>query len=371
MRIAIDARELAGQPTGVGRFLGEILREWARMPEAAEHDFVFCAPADVRTRAGSQDSAYVRAEIIVEPGAGWLWEQRVLPRLAERANADVLFCPAYSGPIFGRTPIVVAIHDVSFAAHPEWFRWREGLRRRVLTRRSARRAARVITISEFSRREIMEHLGVPGSKVDVIYPGVWTVAPPPAETQREPIVLFVGSIFNRRHVPETIRALGRLARHRPEARLVIVGDNRTFPFIDLDAVIEDANARDLVSVRPYVADAELIDLYNRARAFVFLSAYEGFGLTPLEALSGGVPIVVLDTPVAREIYGAAAIYVARPDWRLVATALEAALFEESTRASILAEAPTVLARYSWRDCARRVLNVLVAAAHEPDNPQPH
>ena len=84
----------------------------------------------------------------------------MLPRLVRNGKADVLFSPGYTAPLFAGVPMVVAIHDVSFAAHPEWFGWREGLRRRMLTRLSARRAARVLTISEFSKREIVTRLGV-------------------------------------------------------------------------------------------------------------------------------------------------------------------------------------------------------------------
>ncbi len=370
MRIAIDGRELAGQPTGVGRFLGEVWREWAAMPEAAEHEFVFCAPRKIEPASGivvNDSRPGVRMEI--EAGEGTVWEQRVLPRLARRAQADVLFCPAYSGPMFGDMPLVLAIHDVSFAAHPEWFRWREGLRRRVVTRRAARRAARVITISEFSRREIVEHLGVPLAKVDVIYPGVSrlhattpAVRGDPATMPGEVQVLYVGSIFNRRHVPETVRAFARLARRHPDARFTIVGDNRTFPRVNLDQVIGDTQQAGRVNVREYVSDAELTQMYARARAFVFLSEYEGFGLTPLEALAFRIPVVLLDTAVAREVCGDGAIYVAAPEPRLIEAALEFALFDEAARERVLAEAATVLGRYSWRTCARGVLNVLVSAA---------
>jgi glycosyltransferase involved in cell wall biosynthesis len=353
MRIAVDARELAGQPTGVGRYLAEILSEWARMPEAAEHELIFCAPAPVDLTPWPA----LRARVETEAGGGTPWEQRVLPRLARRARASVLFCPGYSGPIRDRTPLVVAIHDVSFSAHPEWFRWREGLRRRLVTRAAARRAARVLTISEFSRREIVEHLGVQASKVQVIYPGVSSVA---AHGQRpatrDPLILYVGSIFNRRHVPETIKAVTRLARRHPDVRLAIVGDNRTFPRVELGSLVADST---LIALHSYVPDDVLADLYRRARAFVFLSAYEGFGLTPLEALAGGVPIVVLDTPVAREVYGGAAIYVAGPDPRLIEPALERALTDEAERQRVLHAAPAVLARYSWTACARGVLQALI------------
>ncbi len=359
MRIAIDARELAGQPTGVGRYLSEILREWEAATDAREHDYVFCAPAEM-SYDGSLD-----ATVAIEAGGGTVWEQRSLPRLARRAEADVLFCPGYSGPVWGAGfhPTVVAVHDVSFAAHPEWFGWREGLRRRLITRASARRAARVLTLTEFSKREIVEHLGVAPDRVEVVYPGVTAIAnrktSGPAAAGHESLVLYVGSIFNRRHVPETIRAFERLARRRPDVSLTIVGDNRTFPHIDVERYVRDTNG---VEIARYVSDQALADLYSRARAFVFLSEYEGFGLTPVEALAAGVPIVVLDTTVAREVYGRAALYVSAPDPRRVAEALELALFDEDVRSTLLGEAGQVVARYSWAECARQVLRALVGAA---------
>ena len=337
MRIAIDARELQGHATGVGTYLSGILNEWATLPAAAEHAVILCKP----------NSA----------GGTW-WEQRILPRLVREAKADVLFAPGYTAPLFSGVPTVVAIHDVSFAAHPEWFGWREGLRRRTLTRLSAERAARVLTISEFSRCEIVTHLGIPAGKIEVIYPAASASAEASARP-RDNLILFVGSLFNRRHIPELIEGFARLARTIPDARLDIVGDNRTIPHIDIDALVTVSDARDRIGLRSYLPEPDLAALYRRARAFVFLSEYEGFGLTPLEALSGGVPIVVLNTPVAREVYGAAALYVERPEPALIETALARVLTDEAERTRILTAGRDTLARYSWRRCAERVLQVLL------------
>ena len=124
MRIAIDARELHGKPTGVGRFLGELLDAWKTMPEGQGHEFVLLAPEEATSDGVT------------------LWEQMVLPTLARDAGAGVLFAPAYSGPVLPPVPMVLAIHDVSFAAHPEWFAWREGARRRTSVRLAARAATR-------------------------------------------------------------------------------------------------------------------------------------------------------------------------------------------------------------------------------------
>jgi glycosyltransferase involved in cell wall biosynthesis len=259
--------------------------------------------------------------------------------------------------------MVVVIHDVSFAAHPEWFSWREGRRRRFVTRLAARKAARVITISDFSKQEIVRHLGVAQAKVEVIYVGSTRMTPPglPA-SDGDPTVLFVGSLFNRRHIPELLAGFERVAAKHPSVRLVLVGDNRTRPYIDVDQLIAQSPARDRIGAQAYVGDAELASLYQQARAFVFLSEYEGFAMTPLEALGSGVPVMLLDTEVAREIYGPAATYVERPDPALIAEGLERALFDEEERTRTLSAAATQLERYSWRECAQRTLQVLLACA---------
>jgi len=151
------------------------------------------------------------------------------------------------------------------------------------------------------------------------------------EAGTEPLLLFVGSLFNRRHLPDVIEGFGRLARRHADTRLEIVGDDRTTPPVDFDRLVRQADAGDRIRIRSYVSEEELASLYARARGFVFLSDYEGFGLTPLEALASGVPIVVLDTPVSREIYGDAAVYVPQPDPALIEAALDRVC---STRPSV-------------------------------------
>lgn len=370
MRIAIDARELIAKPTGVGRYLSSLLHAWSRLPAAAGHEFVLCAPEGLRTYCDRS----LNVSIATAPGHGTLWQQITMPRLVHAVDADVIFAPAYSGPLVSKAPIVVSVHDVSFAAHPEWFGRREGLQRRVMSRLSAHRAARILTFSDFSKREIVRHLGVDADQVEVIYHGITSlgVADPygrfggPSVTEQpappEPVVLYAGSIFNRRHIPEMVEGFTTMAMRHPGVRLEIVGENRTMPFVNVGSLIEESPARDRIQLRSYVDDAQLSALYRTASAFVFCSDYEGFGMTPLEALAAGVPIVVLDTEVTREIYGPAAHYVPRPDPTLITAALEQVLFDPRERSRILTAAPAVLARYSWQECGHRTLQVLLSSA---------
>jgi len=356
VRIAIDCRELVGQPTGVGRYLSELLTAWGKIPAASAHEFVFCSPE----RVTHSTLGGLRVSCQISSGSGTLWEQRVLPRLVVKAGADVLFSPAYTCPLWCRAPIVLMIHDVSFVAHPEWFSWREGFRRRTLTRLGARRAARVVTQSDFSKREITRLLGIDPSDIDVIYLGASSLQQP-ATTARLPIVLYVGSLFNRRHIPELLEGFRRLAARLPDARLEIVGDNRTTPRIDVEQLIAASGVSDRVHWRSYISDAELAALYSTASAFLFLSDYEGFGLTPVEAMSAGIPIVVLDTEISREIYGPAAEYVARPDPDLIATSLERVLTADVERSRLIEAGTRQVERYSWQECAQRTLQILLSA----------
>lgn len=372
MRIGIDARELAGQPTGAGRYLAGLLAEWGHADYARRHDFVLYTSGSL----GVPLDARRFPTRLVKGSAGTVWEQICLPRAASKDHLDVFFSPAYTAPFLRRTPIVVAIHDVSFFAHPEWFSAREGLRRRWLTARAAKHASAVITISAFSRREIVERLHVPDARIRVIPPGIsrsegsgvtgqgsglraeGSGARGKTETPR---VLFVGSIFQRRNIPQLLRAFALVAEHHPDARLDIVGDNRTYPRENIGGLIEGSDAAHSVRWHQYAADAVLDELYGSARAFVFLSEYEGLGLTPLEALARGIPPVLLDTPVAREACGDAALYVSKGAPSDTARSIEAALFDEVLRARILAAAPAALEKYDWTRAARATMAAIESA----------
>ena len=357
MRIGIDARELCGTPTGVGRHLSGLLAAWGGTPGPRAHTLILYAHQPIAT-------TQPQVEVKVVPGTGGTqWEQMALPAAVRGDRLDVFFAPGYTAPIAWRIPTVVLVHDISFVAHPEWFRWREGLRRRVITRWSSHRAQLVLTVSRTARGEILSHFGLPEDRVRCIYPGVVALrdsaAPSPP---REPLVLFVGSIFNRRHLPDLISAFAPIARAHPAARLEVVGDNRTYPHEDLAGLVTREGLHDRVTLRPYVFDRELAGLYARASACALLSEYEGFGHPPLEALAAGVPSVLLDTAVAREVCDDAALYIPLNDLPATTTALRALLFDEVTRQRILRAGPPVLARYSWDRAARETLSALETAA---------
>jgi glycosyltransferase involved in cell wall biosynthesis len=360
MRVAVDVRELCGRPTGVGRYLAGLLEAWSDNAVAQRHQWALYAHA--RPTLPDRWDEHFR---LIEGGGGTMWEQRALPAALRAHRPDVLFAPGYTAPLTVPAPVVLTVHDVSFFAHPEWFSFREGTRRRLLTAWSARRARRVITDSVFSQSEIARHIGLDRSKVTVIplgidQPGSGIRDPGPG---RDPLVLFVGSIFERRRVDRLIEAFDEVAARVPGARLEIVGENRTRrPRLDLDALRQQRAHGDRIHIRSYVDDETLSSLYKRASVLAFLSEYEGFGFTPLEALAAGVAPLVLDTPIARETCGAAARYVApeAPN-TTVAAAIVELLTDASARAEIMRRAADVLPRYDWEITAADTMTVIEEA----------
>jgi glycosyltransferase involved in cell wall biosynthesis len=373
MRIGIDGRELLGNRTGVGRYLAELCSEWLHSPRASRHEFVVYTAAP-GTEIGSLGRPF-QGEVSerfqhrnVSGRSGPAWEQLDLPTAAARDELDVFFAPAYSAPLQLRTPVVVTMHDVSFMAHPEWFTWREGARRRWLAARTMARADAVITVSAFTRSEVQRFFEIPSHRIHVVRSGTRPRSSPSrsdGSDRLEPLVLYVGSIFNRRHLPTLVRAFAKVRGAVPSAKLTLVGDDRTYPREDLRSLFTATGTADAVSLRSYVSESELDDLYGRARVFAFLSEYEGFGLTPLEAMSAGVPAVVGDTPVARELYADAAVFVPIRDVRATAAALRSLLLDDTMWATHRDRASRLLPTFAWERAANETLDVLESAGRRP------
>jgi glycosyltransferase involved in cell wall biosynthesis len=180
-----------------------------------------------------------------------------------------------------------------------------------------------------------------------------------------PLLLTVGSIFNRRRLPELLRAAAVLARRVPGVRLDVVGENRTQPPLDLDLAVRRLSLAGRVRFEGFVSEEELALRYAAADAAVFLSEYEGFGLPALEAMARGVPVVVSDRPSLSEIFAPAALVVDPRDVTAIAAALERALGDGPLRHALVRRARELAARHSWNETAlltRRILGEAAAAA---------
>jgi glycosyltransferase involved in cell wall biosynthesis len=364
--VGIDARELAGRPTGTGRYLRNLLRHWR---DAG--DRLVCYFNGPPALDPVLDHPAVRKRPLGDGCArGLVWQERLVPPAARADGLDVFFSPAYSCPLSLDLPRVTTVHDLSFFAHPQDFAFVDALRRRVLVGLSLR-ASRVVTVvSDFTRRELLRLFPDSGARVVHVPHGSDDDLPPPprrAEARDRlevdgPYLITVGTVLNRRCVPELLRATARLVRCHPRLVLDVVGDNRTHPRLDFESMVAAAGLGSHVRLSGFVEEWELADRYAAADAAVFLSEYEGFGLPALEAAARGLPLVVARAPALGEVFRDAALLVDPRDETAISAALDRVLSDEVLRSGLVRAGRALAARHSWADTASRTRAALLEAA---------
>jgi glycosyltransferase involved in cell wall biosynthesis len=293
MRVGIDVSPLAQTRAGTARYLRALLRELERRPDVDVVRFGF---------GGAGRAATAARELA--------WYPVGLPRAARRARVDVLHCTTYRGPLRSRPPAVVTVHDLAVFRHPAAFpRWTRTYGRLVVPH-MIRAARRVIAVSEFTQRELVEVLHVPEERIRVIPNAVDDEFRPDGPAADGDYVLAVGTLEPRKN----FERLGEAAR-RAGLELRIVGA-RGWGGVSANG----SGVRWLGEL----ADDELARLYRGARCFAYPSLYEGFGIPILEAMACGAPVVTSAGGATEEVAGGAAVLVDPLDPAGIARGIEEA-----------------------------------------------
>jgi glycosyltransferase involved in cell wall biosynthesis len=366
VRIGIDARELQGRATGVGRYLRNLLRAWPDHRDELMLYFRGSAPPDpVLARWGMTPRP-----VGTRHDRGLVWQESALPAAARHDAVDVFFAPAYFCPLRLDVPRVTVIHDMSFYAVPHDFTPWDALRRRWLVRWSALASRRIVTVSDFSRRQIAGYLPAVADRIRTIPHAADTDLPPgpPRDEARRslqvrgPLLLSVGSILNRRHLPVLLSAIRDLVRQWPELLLDVVGENRTHPPLDLAGLVDSMGLGRHVRLSGFIDDTALAQRYSAADAVVYLSEYEGFGLPVLEALSRGLPVLTTRRPATGEVFAEAALLAEPDDPREIADQVRRLLMDPATRATLSQHGRVLASSFSWEKAAAETRRVLEEAA---------
>lgn len=305
--IYINGRFLAQPLTGVQRYSHELVRAWDELLDCGEidrhaYELVVLAP---QSAPEQNPWRHVR---LVQAGRfdGNLWEQIDLPLMA---RGGLLFSPGNIGPYFHPNQ-AVTLHDASVFAVPKAysrpFRWKY----RLIMRRMGRIARQIFTVSEFSKAELSRYLNIPPERITVVYPGkehILRVEPDERILDRyglrdRPFLFAVSSNSPHKNFATLLAAIRQMGDQ--EFKFVIAGG--TFARVFQSTGMEELPAN-VVRVG-YVSDGELRALYEHARAFVFPSLYEGFGLPPLEAMACGCPVICSNAASLPEVCGDGAVY---------------------------------------------------------------
>jgi glycosyltransferase involved in cell wall biosynthesis len=325
MRVALDVSPLIQTRAGTARYLEALLRELRRRGDV-----------DVET------VSFGRADRLSTITRDAIWYPLALGRTH---GVDVLHCPTYRGPLRSALPLVVTVHDLAVFRHPEAFnRWTRTYSPRLVPRVLAA-ARRIIAVSEFTRRELVELLRVPDEKIRVVPNGVDDEFTPEGPAADGEYILAVGTLEPRKNLGRLVEAV-----RRNGIELRVVGA-RGWGNVEIGG--------DGVRWLGEVTDAELARQYRGARCVAYPSLYEGFGIPVLEAMACGAPVVTSRATAMEEVADGAAVLVDPNDPAELAAGIERAVAQ---REELVARGLERARAFRWDAVADATVDVYREAA---------
>lgn len=373
MRIGIDARLWGPYGRGVGRYVQNLVTNLEKSDRKNEY-VIFL-------RKGSYDLYHPRNKnfhkVLADVGWYGIEEQLALPGIFASQNLDLLHVPHFNVPIMYKGKLVVTIHDLtmlkfggretSTLSLPSYLLKRMGLR--LIISSAVSRASAIITPSQFVREDVAKNFGISPKKIFVTYEAGNLVGKERTDRERKvenvlgkyritkPYFLYVGGFYPHKNVDRLVEAVKILnEKIRQQAQLVLVGGKDSF----LEKTVRRAlrtGALKYITLTDYVTDADLIDLYREAEAFVQPSLLEGFGLGSVEAMSLGVPVVQSNASCLPEIAGDAAFYFDPYDPKDMAEKLSRVLGDKALRQKLSTAGLKKAKEFSWEKMARETFEV--------------
>ena len=369
MRIAIDARKL--RDFGIGTYIRNILIELSRLDQTTEY-VVLCRPDD----QGSGEVLGRNFRMVPETAPTYsIAEQIRIPLSLARERVTMVHEPHYVLPPAIRCRSVVTIHDCIHLMFPQYLPSKLAYVYAKGSMWSAtRKADRVLTVSEASKRDILRFFDIPPEKVAVIYNAIDERFLGPADTVRmdltrqryqldHPFVLYVGNIKPHKNIERLVEAFAIARRTGPDnLTLIIIGDELSkYPVLRQSVHRHKLDKH--VRFLGFQPQETLAAFYRLARAFVFPSLYEGFGLPPLEAMACGTPVVTSNVSSLPEICGDAALLVDPHDSNAIADAIILAVTDETLRADMIARGLARARDFSWPQSVGKIHQIYMDVAN--------
>lgn len=361
LSFAIDANEAnVSERVGTGEYTYNILKAWAHKPQ---HDFhLYLRANPLPDLPPESDNWHYH---VIGPWRGWT--RLAFPyHLLTGPKHNAVWSPAHYLPPFTRSPGVVTIHDLAYEYFPELFLRDDLFKLTKWTRSSAERAARIITVSEATKQDVVKLYGIPDKKITVVPNGYDAGTAAPAKPtnlsqfglQKSRYLLFVGTVQPRKNVVRLIQAFRLLREKGYPGKLVLAGKIGWMAEETLKA-IQDSPDHDRIIMTGYISRETKFSLYRHADMLVLPSLYEGFGVPVLEAMANGCPVVASNNSSLPEVVGEAGILFDPADPVSLVGAVEAMHLK---RSAYIKKGLARVQQYSWSRCASETLTCLMQTA---------
>jgi len=366
MRIGIDARFLERKGSGVGRYLFNLLKQYAELDKSNEYILYL--------KEGQLDPAFpgFNSKTISIPSLNLGWLNLKLPFAIAfeiaKDRLDLFHSPISGLPFLQFCPMVVTIFDLTYEIHPEWFSLRSIISSQIYSRWAAKTAKRIIVSSECTKKDIIKYYKVDEKNIEIIY-----IAPEESYKQitdksrlnsvkskygiSKNFLLHVGAIHTRRNIERLLKVFSRLRGEGFDLQLVLIGSLMVLKTIDLNHYIRELGLEGEVIHIDYVPDEDLVCLYNAAKLFVYPSLYEGFGLPLVEAMACGTPVVASNASCIPEVVGDAGILFDPYNEEEILDSIKIVLNDKSTWEALSIKGLRRAKQFSWSSAAKQTIEL--------------
>jgi glycosyltransferase involved in cell wall biosynthesis len=305
-------------------------------------------------------------------GPKFLWTRTGLVKrlYLGKPKPDIIFSPSHYGPGFSPIPSITSIMDLGFLHSPEQFTRIIYWQLKHWTRRSVKQAARIITISNFSKQDIIDTYKIPAEKITVAYPGYEIKSQKGVEKNLEIVkkkydlpkkyILYLGTLKPNKNIDKLIRSYKLLiTNYELKDTCLVIAGKKGWLYEDLFNLVREKDLEDRVIFTGFVEDEEVQPIMAGAEVFVMPSYWEGFGIPVLEAMAAGTPVVCSDQASLPEVAGEAGLYVNPDEPEDIAEKINRVLTDDKLRKDLIQSGREQVKKFSWDKCSQKILKTII------------
>jgi glycosyltransferase involved in cell wall biosynthesis len=372
MKIAINTRLLLkNRLEGIGWFTCETMKRITRQHPEHEFIFIFDRPYAEEFIFSENITPVVLTPPARHPFLFYLWFEHRIPQLLKKHKADIFVSPDGYLSLNTDVPQLAVIHDLSFLHRPQDLPWLKGWYYNYFFPRFAKKAARIATVSNYSKQDIANSFKIDASKIDVVHNGIKNSTLKLNDTKLEavrkiysegyPYFLYVGALHPRKNIKGLLQAFEIFkSGNNNDVKLLIVG-GEMHKTGDIAETFRRMKFRDEVTFTGRVTEEELQKLFAAALSLVYVPFFEGFGMPVIEAMHAGVPVICSNTTSLPEVGGDAVIYASPDNTSQIASAMVEISVNSQFREELILKGYEQKSKFSWDKTSSLLWNCIETA----------